>query len=401
MPDGPDELAELERRRAELYAELGQVGDFRRGSLNEVRRKCGKPNCACAAPDHPGHGPQWNLTRKADGRTRTVHLRPGPELEQGPPRGRGARAVPGPGRPGHGGERGDLPGPPGRAGRRRRGFPSRDGRGKGGLRDALAAEQAAELGRLAAEAARAMGCGDAGLEAAEAVIRAGLLRLGGSMLEQLLAADRGHRGPRVPCGRGHEAEFVSYRDKLIDTVLGPVALTRAWYHCAECGHGLAPRDAELGVAGEGMSPGLAAMNDRAAAAVPFAQAAEPAGGPGRGPADRQARRAGGRGQRRRPGRRRAGARPAHRRQETGAAPALTAAGQALRGHRRHRRPHDLHGKQRAGTGRARTAAPAPARSSSPSSSPRTGWTRTATRSGTGTPPASSPPSSPPPSSASS
>ncbi len=26
------------------------------------------------------HGPQWNLTRKADGRTRTVHLRPGPEL---------------------------------------------------------------------------------------------------------------------------------------------------------------------------------------------------------------------------------------------------------------------------------------------------------------------------------
>ena len=78
----PDELAELERRRAELYAELGLVGDFRRGSLNEVFRKCGKPNCACAAPGHPGHGPQWNLTRKADGRTRTVHLRPGPELEK-------------------------------------------------------------------------------------------------------------------------------------------------------------------------------------------------------------------------------------------------------------------------------------------------------------------------------
>ena len=80
MPDGPDELADLERRRAELYAELGQVGDFRRGSLNEVFRKCGKPNCACAAPGHRGHGPQWNLTRKAEGRTRTVHLRPGPEL---------------------------------------------------------------------------------------------------------------------------------------------------------------------------------------------------------------------------------------------------------------------------------------------------------------------------------
>jgi hypothetical protein len=82
VPGGPDELAELERRRAELYAELARVGDFRRGSLNESWRKCGKPNCACAAAGHPGHGPQWNLTRKAEGRTRTVHLRPGPELEK-------------------------------------------------------------------------------------------------------------------------------------------------------------------------------------------------------------------------------------------------------------------------------------------------------------------------------
>jgi hypothetical protein len=82
VPDGPDELAELERRRAELYQELERAGDFRRGSLNENWRKCGKPNCACAAPGHPGHGPQWNLTRKQDGRTRTVHLRPGPELDK-------------------------------------------------------------------------------------------------------------------------------------------------------------------------------------------------------------------------------------------------------------------------------------------------------------------------------
>jgi hypothetical protein len=82
VPQEHDELAELERRREELYRELGQVGDFRRGSLNEVRRRCGKPNCACATPGHPGHGPQWNLTRKVEGRTRAVHLRPGPELEK-------------------------------------------------------------------------------------------------------------------------------------------------------------------------------------------------------------------------------------------------------------------------------------------------------------------------------
>ena len=93
------------------------------------------------------------------------------------------------------------------------------------------------------------------------------------MLEQLLAADPGYRGPRVPCGQGHAAEFVSYRDKVIDTALGAVTLTRAWYHCTACGHGLAPRDAGLGVAGQSMSPGLRAMNDEAAAAGPFAKAA--------------------------------------------------------------------------------------------------------------------------------
>ena len=105
------------------------------------------------------------------------------------------------------------------------------------------------------------------------MLRAGLLKLGGSMLGQLLSADPGQRGPRLPCGQGHEAEFTDYRDKVIDTVLGPVTLRRAWYHCAECKHGFAPRDAELGVEGTSLSPGLAAMNDIAAAAGPFAKAA--------------------------------------------------------------------------------------------------------------------------------
>ena len=82
------------------------------------------------------------------------------------------------------------------------------------------------------------------------------------MLEKLLAADPDYCGPRVPCGQGHEAGSVFYRDKVVDTVLGPVSLTRAWYHCAACKQGLASRDAELGVAGASLSPGVTAMNDR-------------------------------------------------------------------------------------------------------------------------------------------
>jgi len=124
---------------------------------------------------------------------------------------------------------------------------------------------------LASAAASSIGAGG-GLEAAERVIRAGLLRLGAGVLEDLLAADGGYAGPRAGCGAGHQAAFAGYRDKTVDTVLGTVTIGRAWYHCAQCGHGFAPRDEQLGVAGQGMSPGLRKMTARAAAAVPFAQA---------------------------------------------------------------------------------------------------------------------------------
>ena len=244
---------------------------------------------------------------------------------KGAPRDRAARGVHGDCRADRGSEREDLRG----QADRRHGCALRDGRRERGLFAALAEEKAAEIGRLAAEAARSLGC-EAGLEAAETVIRAGLLKLGGGMLEQLLAADPGHRGPRVPCGNGHQAEFVSCRDKTIDTVLGPVTLTRAWYHCAACKHGFAPRDAELGVAGTSVSPWLVAMNDQGRGRRPVREGRRAAEGPGRGHADRQARGTGGRGQRRR----RCGGRPgpvrADRRPEGGADAAAAGTGHALR-----------------------------------------------------------------------
>src|SRR5438552_12977566 len=64
-------LPELEAERGQLYAQLSMVGDFRRGSVSENYRRCGKPNCACAAPDHRGHGPRFLWTRSA-GRRKTV-----------------------------------------------------------------------------------------------------------------------------------------------------------------------------------------------------------------------------------------------------------------------------------------------------------------------------------------
>lgn len=75
-------LAELEIQRERLRGQLAGIGDFRPGSLSAVMRRCGKPNCACANPEHPGHGPQHLLTRSVGGKTRTEHLRPGPELDK-------------------------------------------------------------------------------------------------------------------------------------------------------------------------------------------------------------------------------------------------------------------------------------------------------------------------------
>ena len=60
-----------------------------------------------------------------------------------------------------------------------------------------------------------------------------MTKLGGSLLADLLALDGGHRGPRVDCGKGHQAAFVSYRGKTLDSVLGRIEYRRAYYYCAD------------------------------------------------------------------------------------------------------------------------------------------------------------------------
>lgn len=62
-------LAELEARRSRLLERLASVGDFRRGSISENWRRCGKPSCRrCAEPGSRGHGPRWLWTKTVPGR---------------------------------------------------------------------------------------------------------------------------------------------------------------------------------------------------------------------------------------------------------------------------------------------------------------------------------------------
>lgn len=65
----PASLESLEKQRAELIRQLAQLGDFRSGSITAITGRCGKPNCHCHQAHHPGHGPNFRLTYKVQGKT--------------------------------------------------------------------------------------------------------------------------------------------------------------------------------------------------------------------------------------------------------------------------------------------------------------------------------------------
>lgn len=67
----PDSILDLEKRRAEVLTEISSLGDFRPGSISATSGRCGNPNCHCHKPDDPGHGPNFRLTYKVNGKTVT------------------------------------------------------------------------------------------------------------------------------------------------------------------------------------------------------------------------------------------------------------------------------------------------------------------------------------------
>jgi hypothetical protein len=115
----------------------------------------------------------------------------------------------------------------------------------------------------------------AALGVLEDAMRAALASAGAALLQAVLDEQGdGYCGPRAPCGCGGQAVYAGSRPKTITTVLGPVTLRRAWYHCAACKRGLAPRDRQLGLLpGGALSPGLAEMTALAGAEASFARAA--------------------------------------------------------------------------------------------------------------------------------
>jgi hypothetical protein len=65
----PDSLNALEQHRSSILTLILELGDFRSGSITAIQGRCGKPNCHCHQPGQPGHGPNFRLTRKVNGKT--------------------------------------------------------------------------------------------------------------------------------------------------------------------------------------------------------------------------------------------------------------------------------------------------------------------------------------------
>ena len=104
----------------------------------------------------------------------------------------------------------------------------------------------------------------------EMAARRQALRLAARALEQRLNADTSdHAGPELPCACGESARYRGRHDKTFESVLGPLRLERAYYHCTRCQAGFCPRDRALRLELFSLTPGVLRMTASTAALVSF------------------------------------------------------------------------------------------------------------------------------------
>jgi hypothetical protein len=96
------------------------------------------------------------------------------------------------------------------------------------------------------------------------------LRLAARALEQRLNADTSdHAGAELPCCCGEPAQYRGRHEKTFESVLGPLRLERAYYHCAQCQSGFCPRDRALRLELFSLTPGVLRMTGSTAALMSF------------------------------------------------------------------------------------------------------------------------------------
>ena len=123
------------------------------------------------------------------------------------------------------------------------------------------------------EAARRMRSGEEDLGQVERQVRDSMRPISAEVLSGALETmgngkERCHR----PCECGGTLRYLSDRAKTLQTLLGPLEMKRAYYHCARCGKGQAPLARRLGVEGTRLSPALQEAMAFAEAEMPYERA---------------------------------------------------------------------------------------------------------------------------------
>jgi hypothetical protein len=70
------------------------------------------------------------------------------------------------------------------------------------------------------------------------------------------------------------ARYAGRREKTFESILGPLKLRRAYFHCAACGEGFCPRDRQLGLEGTSLSPAVTRMVAAVGAMVSFKEGSQ-------------------------------------------------------------------------------------------------------------------------------
>jgi hypothetical protein len=92
----------------------------------------------------------------------------------------------------------------------------------------------------------------------EQLVKQKMQLLGQGLLQRLVEkSPNGYQGSCIPCQCGGSMRFVQHRSRDIHTLFGWIKLKRAYYHCPDCGQGVAPYDQASGLGKEQLSPGLA------------------------------------------------------------------------------------------------------------------------------------------------
>ena len=94
------------------------------------------------------------------------------------------------------------------------------------------------------------------------------------MAQSYNADDSDHSSSTTACVCGQTARYAGRRPKTFTTLLGPLTLERAYYHCDACRTGVCPRDRALGMHATSLSPGALRMVGLAASDFSFAAASD-------------------------------------------------------------------------------------------------------------------------------